>query len=71
MEDAGAGVLGESGWASGVAGASLIYANPLGRRFWHFRVVLAISLGRIATPRGLRGPGAHDGRRGILTSILA
>ena len=46
------GVLGESGWASGVAGASPIYANPLGRRFWHFRVVLAISLGRIATPRG-------------------
>ena len=37
------GVLSESGWASGVAGASPIYANPLGRRFWHFRVVLAIS----------------------------
>ena len=64
------GVLGESGWASGVAGASPIYANPLGRRFWHFRVVLATSLGRIATLRGTCRPGLHGPRCARLISVL-
>jgi hypothetical protein len=64
------GVLGESGFASWVAGVSPIYANPLGRRFWHFRVVLATSRGRIATRGAVRGPRAHGPRCERQTSIL-
>ena len=64
------GLLGESGWASKAAGASPIYANPLGTRLWHFRVVLAISRGRIATRGAVRGPRAHGPRCERLTSIL-
>ena len=44
--------LGESGWASCVARASRICTNCTGTRFCHFGAAMAISLGRIATPRG-------------------
>jgi hypothetical protein len=62
--------LDESGWASGVPGASPIYANPLGRRFCQFRAVMATSRGRIATRGAVRGPRAHEPRCARLTSIL-
>ena len=63
------GILGESGWAFGAAGASPIYANPLGRRFWHFRAVMETSRGRIATRGGTCHPGLHGQRCARLTSI--
>ena len=53
-----------------MAGASPIYATPLKRRFWHFRVVLATSRGRIATLWGTCRPGLHGPRCERLTSIL-
>ena len=55
------GVLGESGWASGVAGASPIYANSIETRLCHFWAVMAISQGRIATVGG--GETACDGSK--------
>ena len=64
------GVLGESGWAYRAAGASPIYANPIGTRFWHFRAVMETSRGRIATRGAVRGPRAHEPRCARLTSIL-
>ena len=64
------GILGESGWAYRAAGASPIYANPIGTRFWHFRAVMETSRGRIATRGAVRGPRAHEPRCARLTSIL-
>ena len=64
------GILGESGWAYRAAGASPIYANPIGTRFCHFRAVMETSRGRIATLWGTCRPRAHGPRCARLTSIL-
>ena len=64
------GVLGESGWASGVAGASPICTKPRRRRFRSFSCRHRTFPCSVRSPVGPRRPGPHGGLCGVVISIL-
>jgi hypothetical protein len=64
------GLLGESGFVSGVAGASPICTKPLGRRFRSFSCRHRTFPCSVRSPVGPRRPGPHGGLCGVVISIL-
>ena len=64
------GVLDESGWVYRAAGASPIYANPIGTRFRSFSCRHRTFPCSVRSPVGPRRPGPHGGLCGVVISIL-